>query len=54
MFDSPMPVAEVSSEYKGLIQLAAKYLKGPDKRAFIAEIAETLCDRNPRMTETLA
>ena len=48
-----MPVAEVSPEYKHLIQLAAKHLKGPERRAYIAEVAETLCAGNPGMTETV-
>ncbi|MCH9692531.1 MAG: hypothetical protein K0U59_10820 [Gammaproteobacteria bacterium] len=47
-----MPVTEVSPECKHLIQLAAKRLKGPERRAFIAEVAETLCLSNPCMTET--
>lgn len=45
--------AEISPEYKHLIQLAAKRLKGAERRAFIADVAETLCSGNPRATETL-
>ena len=48
-----MSAAEVSSEYKHLIQVAAKHLKGPERRVFIAEVAETLCAGNPRLTETV-
>ncbi len=43
---------EATPEYKHLIKMAAKKLKGPERRAFMAEVAETLCDGSPRLAET--
>ena len=47
-----MNTAEVTPEYKNLIKLAAKKLKGHERRAFMAEVAERLCYGSPRLTET--
>ena len=43
---------DATPEYKHLIKIAAKKLKGPERRAFMAEVAETLCNGSPRLTET--
>ncbi|MGB0360481.1 MAG: hypothetical protein ACPGEF_03620, partial [Endozoicomonas sp.] len=43
---------ETTPEYKNLIKIAAKKLKGYERRAFMAEVAQTLCNGSPRLTET--
>ncbi len=43
---------EIPEECKHLIQLAAKKLKGHERRVFMAEVAETLCYGSSRLTET--
>ena len=43
---------EVTQECKHLIKFAAKKLKGYERRAFMAEVAETLCHGSARLTET--
>ena len=47
-----MTASNVAPESKKLIKLATKKLKGPERRAFMAEVAETLCFGSPRLTET--
>ena len=47
-----MNTAEVTPECKNLIKLAAKKLKGHERRAFVAEVAESICYGSPRLTET--
>ena len=47
-----MNTVEVSPECKNLIKLAAKKLKGHERRAFMAEVAENICYGSPRLTET--
>ncbi len=46
-----MSSSQITPECKHLIQLAAKKLKGAERRAFTAEVAETLCFGSPRLTE---
>lgn len=43
---------KITPESKRLIKLAAEKLKGHERRAFMAEVAETLCHGSPRLTET--
>ena len=47
-----MTAVDVAPECKKLINLAAKKLKGSERRLFIAEVAEELCYGSPRLTET--
>jgi len=47
-----MHTIETSPEYKALIQSAGQRLKGHERRAFLAEVAEKLCSGSPRQTET--
>jgi len=42
----------VIPECKHLIKFAAKKLKGHERRAFMAEVSEKICDGSPRLTET--
>lgn len=46
-----MPLTTISPDYKSLIKSAGKRLKGHERRAFVAEVAEQLCSSNPRQTE---
>jgi hypothetical protein len=39
--------------YMELIRSAAQRLTGHERRAFIAEVTQTLCDDNPRQSERL-
>lgn len=41
-----------SSPYIPLLKLASKLLKGSDKRLFMAEVSEALCNGNARLTES--
>lgn len=41
-----------SSQYIPLLKLASKLLKGPDKRLFMSEVSEALCNGNARLTES--
>lgn len=47
-----MLATEMPPEYKALIQSAGQRLKGHERRAFLAEVAEQLCLGSPRKTET--
>lgn len=47
-----MTAITIPPECKYLIKLAAGKLKGSERRAFVAEVAEKLCAGSPRLTET--
>ncbi len=48
-----MPTSiDIEPEYISLFKLAARLLKNPEKRLFMAEVSETLCSGSARLTES--